>query len=678
MDAMGELYGYLSSQRTQGVHMLYMSTDTRLRHPAFGSGYPQNNDEVYFPWKANSSDADYAYNGSFSTWMARHPLAFTTCWHETAHAQQRQDLTFQFHGETEAIPNFLYPYIAVTRFGRSFNQAFNDGHDTSNYSPDQAAMHWMVDSRFREGKLMLYPNDPTNQVRYQPRGWAKYADLARLFGFEPLTAYYHDEHLTREQGIKWQDQRRADNQYYTDVGILPASVQAGDPLPAKFANAEYQGLTVGVAHLTRDSYTYYWTDIRVLKMSLNFGVDLRPLFEFWGTPLFGHSGVKLENKIKEHRLEPSNSIRCLLLRYKTIIPADNAAFRSFMNDVFGAGADARSKGPDDDDRFGIGWFHYHKTRYTPAMAAAAKTRIDNLIKKYYKKIGLTYPCNGTKTGLLTDVGEKNAISTNTNFAWKTNVNQMSPRYKIRLGFTFERLSEATKVYAQLDFGVTFAGTVAANDVDDYKLAVGAAAKTAIAGSITGISTDDVVINSVEIGAASRRRLEEETRRLSITAGTKKITVLYAIILDSNTTATASEVEGMLSNGGTGADTFLSAVKTAFATAVTASSDISVKFTVQTSTAVGEAQSTGADPPDAPPAKKSKDAGLGTGAIVGIIVAVLVVVMGAIGLKVYMVTQKQNAAAAKGECGIASPRPPSTAQAAAPTEKKGGQRFSTDL
>jgi hypothetical protein len=50
-------------------------------------------------------------------------------------------------------------------------------------TPDEAAVDWMVTPQFGAGQEMDYSNTPDDQFRYQQRGYGKYADMAREWGW---------------------------------------------------------------------------------------------------------------------------------------------------------------------------------------------------------------------------------------------------------------------------------------------------------------------------------------------------------------------------------------------------------------------------------------------------------------------------------------------------------------
>jgi hypothetical protein len=64
--------------------------------------------------------------------------------------------------------------------GEHFNNAFRASVAPFNYVPDDAAIAWMVTANFRAGNQMDTSATPADEVRYQHRGYAKYADIARV------------------------------------------------------------------------------------------------------------------------------------------------------------------------------------------------------------------------------------------------------------------------------------------------------------------------------------------------------------------------------------------------------------------------------------------------------------------------------------------------------------------
>ena len=90
---------------------------------------------------------------------------------------------YAYHiGETEAIVNILYAYVLNELVGLDFDTAFaRSMGEVSGYSPNNSAIHWMVTPNFQSLTEMDYSNTEYDEMRYQHRGYAKYADIARLF-----------------------------------------------------------------------------------------------------------------------------------------------------------------------------------------------------------------------------------------------------------------------------------------------------------------------------------------------------------------------------------------------------------------------------------------------------------------------------------------------------------------
>merc|ERR1719460_2534696 len=75
-----------------------------------------------------------------------------------------------------------------------------------------------------------------------------------------------------------------------------------------------------------------WPDIRTLRLSKKAGYDLTPLIHFWG--IFPVNANDLRSKMAAQNLTASNQVRCLLVRYRGLIPTDNAAFNTFFEKTY--------------------------------------------------------------------------------------------------------------------------------------------------------------------------------------------------------------------------------------------------------------------------------------------------------------------------------------------------------
>ena len=209
-----------------------------------------------------------------------------------------------------------------------FDQAFNDGQGHSNYTPDQAAVHWMITPNFHGGHEMDRSNTEHDQMRYQHRGYAKYADIVRLFGWEAFNSFYHQENL------------------------------------------DYNAGTSSSGGLDR-------VDSRTLRFSIAAGVDVRPLIHFWGVRQ--RNDAALKTAIENEGLQASDKIRCLLKRYRTIVPVTNGGFNAHYEAIY----PGKPYNSNNNPLYGVGWYHVQSSTYGTAEGKAATDRIDALLQLYF-------------------------------------------------------------------------------------------------------------------------------------------------------------------------------------------------------------------------------------------------------------------------------------------------------
>lgn len=114
--------------------------------------------------------------------------------------------------------------------------------------------------------------------QYQLKGHAKFVDIVRLFGWEVLDNFWRSLNQDAEDGNPW-----------------PRNVK------------------------DTDRYT--------LRLSEMASVDLRPLIHFWGIPT--QNDEESDAAVKEKGLNPSAKVYELLVKYKSLVPEDNKAFREF-------------------------------------------------------------------------------------------------------------------------------------------------------------------------------------------------------------------------------------------------------------------------------------------------------------------------------------------------------------
>ncbi len=313
MDAVSELIG---QPLVRNNVILYIQADTDIMFGGFGIGYPAINN-AYNPADATDGNKKIWYLNASSDFWA-------TEFHELGHAQ----LYSNFPGEGEAAVNLLAAAVWSQKYGLDIDLAFGKSFlNQTQINRDQAALNWMVTPNFRAGKPMDTSNTTKDEVRYQHRGWGKYVEIAALFGWDKLSAFYKQENLD----------------YTTPV--------ASDGL-------------AGV-------------DSRIFRMSKSAGVDLTPLIHFWGVQPVDR--VKLASAIATAGLKPSAAIYDRLTRYKTLIPLNNASFADHARTFLAKTAVTAGPSPD----YGEGWYFVWLPLYDSTHGAAAQTAMGEIINRYF-------------------------------------------------------------------------------------------------------------------------------------------------------------------------------------------------------------------------------------------------------------------------------------------------------
>ena len=312
MDEVSDLFGL---PRVRPKTVLYLQVDVIFRGGANFPGYPQSNFR-YNPNKAETGHSNH--------WLLKGPQsAGEIIFHELGHAH----LFTKFRGEVEAVVNL--PYVAVLNrgFGVDLDTAFGRSFSKPTVSLDQAAIMWMVTENFRQGNPMDISNSQSNEVRYQHRGYGKYVEIARLFGWKPLGDFWHSVNQDYLKGIEYS--------------------RNADP-----------------------------TDSRILRLSQKAGADLTPLIHFWGVQ--PEDGIALKRTMVNKGLKPSSLIYDRLLHYKTLIPMDNAEFAEHANRVNPKGIRA-GRNP----RYGEGWYYVWLPKYKASHGVAAQAALQEIIDVYF-------------------------------------------------------------------------------------------------------------------------------------------------------------------------------------------------------------------------------------------------------------------------------------------------------
>ena len=375
MDAISTLLG---RPTTRSKTTIYMQVDVNKRGKANFPGYPQ----------ANVSYDPYTdYNGHHSSYLTDGPrdqrgYLTNVLFHEQGHAER----IYKFKGEIESMINFLWVAVHNKKFGVELNKAFEEsfnGYGIS-HSIEEAATSWMITKNFRSGNQM---SSKTGQMRqefsYQPRGHGKYADLVRLFGWEAIEKFYANTSAMYDRGeINYSHPNR--------VNEVP-------------------------------------TDDRLLRMSQAAGYDLRPLIHFWG--VHPDNFDSLAKDIEKDGLKQSTAIYDQLSFYKTIVPKDNEAFKTFGLVDFSAEKIKNAKFFDHTSQsYYQGFLKKWWDSYGTSEAQATVNEIQKIIDLYFPN-GRPEEDNASCTEIKpvsvkssTTVNPENTLDSNAKTAWKAESN----------------------------------------------------------------------------------------------------------------------------------------------------------------------------------------------------------------------------------------------------------------
>jgi hypothetical protein len=190
MNGVSDFLGYPHDKRNKVV--LYESVDLDIRQGVYAPGHPQVNNLV-------SADGNGPTNsggstpGKDSSWLVTTAVEAISM-HELGHCQ----ISTMYPGETEAIVNVPFGYVKNVKMGEDIDQAFIGSFVAGNFTIDDAMTNWLITLNFRSGEPMDISNTPTDQVRYQRRGYGKYFAIARLFTWDVLSQFHLKENQDQE------------------------------------------------------------------------------------------------------------------------------------------------------------------------------------------------------------------------------------------------------------------------------------------------------------------------------------------------------------------------------------------------------------------------------------------------------------------------------------------------
>ena len=319
-------FGYIFGQQPKSFPSMYLQVEVAWEYPGFlASGYPGTSN-LYNPKYINSDNPDYGSN----SWFLRPGASGMDDYfaylefHEFGHAQHASF----FQGEDEVFVNVNFAAVMNRTYGTDLDTAFglsiNYGGPTTRA---QAAFDWMKTAYFREDKGMLLPD----MGMYQSRGHAKYIDIAALFGWEAFNKFYTTENA----------------RYLSNAPNGSISAQSR----------------------------------RISGFSTAAGVDLRPLFHFWG--LVPDAKELPDSLMATNNLKPSRLVYDRLVAYKDAVPVDNKAFNAAAKLYLHKGPDYVIQPSGKENMIGENEYYVLQNKWDATYAKATITAIDNILKKYF-------------------------------------------------------------------------------------------------------------------------------------------------------------------------------------------------------------------------------------------------------------------------------------------------------
>ncbi len=267
MDAINDLMGY---PHDRGKETMYPQIDLQFRASVYAPGYPSVN-EKYSPTRD--------YGGDYGHHLLKGPQkAPDYLFHEEGHAY----LFVKFPGEMESTVNLLHVPVWHRKFGYDLDTAFRKSRGSNNkyQTLDNTAVTWMTVFNFSPRQVPMADAEKA----YQLKGHAKFVDIARLFGWDSVNAFWYSINEDYENGITW-------SKHGSNINDL------------------------------------------ILRWCRGPGVDLRPLFHFWGT--HPSNAEALKTAVVAQKLPASAEIYDALLRYRSLVPEDNKAFQDFALNWWG-------------------------------------------------------------------------------------------------------------------------------------------------------------------------------------------------------------------------------------------------------------------------------------------------------------------------------------------------------
>ena len=310
--AMDAMNDLMGLPRIRGRETMFPQVDLMMKASAYAPGYPSSN--LRFDPARN-------FGGNHTHHLIRGPQY---AWSYEFHEQGHGFFFVKFPGEVESAVNLQHVAVWHQKFGYSLDEAFRGSRRGQNEfrTLDTTAVTWMTSINF----MKRIPMTPLEK-KYQLKGHAKFVEIVRLFGWKGINDFYYSINLDFENGKEW-------SRHGSDIDKL------------------------------------------LLRLSKSVGVDITPLFHFWGTP--PKNAKALKAAIAAKKLPPSAKIYDTLVKYKSLAPKNNQQFRNFTTKWWGK--KPRSKGYVTEKGHAELWDKFDKK-----SSARIKNNVQYIIDLYFPK-----------------------------------------------------------------------------------------------------------------------------------------------------------------------------------------------------------------------------------------------------------------------------------------------------
>jgi len=241
---------------------------------SYPAGYPQT-PGVYASENGSITNATFSPFNVLNEKIWEKDDGFFAMYHEMGHTHLPPTIQY----EIETVVNVPAAAVLTELFGLGYDEALK-WSGFQKFTRDDAAIDWMITENFRNRRSISF-NLGNEELRYQARGYAKYLDIADIFG-------------------GWEAMGKIYKTFYDE------QIESGIP-----QNSPHQ------VEVTRDHF--------IRNASSALGYNVAPLMHFWGV----HPSEELIGELAE--LPLSDEVFDRIQHYWSVTPKNNIEFREFYN-----------------------------------------------------------------------------------------------------------------------------------------------------------------------------------------------------------------------------------------------------------------------------------------------------------------------------------------------------------